>query len=52
MESILTLMVRDGSEQVQVSEWIWRSWTGRRFKDGAEYFGPVYTLGSDDVYRA
>lgn len=43
----LTLIVRPGCEPVVVTEYIFRSWTGRRFIDGVEHFGPVFNLGSD-----
>lgn len=48
---IRTIIVHPGGKQVQVSEWIFRSWTGRRFIDGIEYFGPVYNLGTDTIAR-
>lgn len=34
---------------VEVSEWIFRSWTGARRKNGKAYEGPVYYLGSEKV---
>lgn len=36
--------------RVLVTEPVWRSWTGRRYKNGTEYHGPVYVLGKDVLY--
>ena len=29
---------------------LWRSWTGRRFINGEEYHGPVFTIDSDSAF--
>lgn len=36
--------------KVLTNDYIWRSCTGRRYKNGVEYHGPVYSLGNDVVY--
>lgn len=33
----------------RVSDWIWRSWTGRRRFEGVDVHGPVFTLGTNDI---
>jgi hypothetical protein len=35
---------------MRVTEELWRSWSGRRFKDGEEHHGPVYVMGSNSLY--
>jgi hypothetical protein len=35
--------------RVLTNDYIWRSFTGRRYKNGVEYHGPVYTLGNNKV---
>ena len=34
---------------IEVDEYIFRSWGGRRMIDGEEWVGPTYYLGSEDV---
>lgn len=36
---------------IEVSEWIFRSWTGERRIDGKEHSGDVFLLGTDKVSR-
>lgn len=35
-----------GGEWVAVDEFFFRSWDGKRRKDGKRYVGPLYVLGS------
>jgi hypothetical protein len=37
-------------EWVEVTEYIFRSWTGARRIDGVDHTGPVYRLGTDWLY--
>lgn len=37
---------------IKVAEFIFRSWTGERRKDGVAFAGPVFVLGKEAVYRA
>lgn len=37
-------------KKVLVPKNIWDSWTGRRYKNGSEYHGPVHILGSGKLY--
>ena len=39
------------SKRLKVTPYIFRSWTGRRWKDGEPYDGPVYMLGSSEEHR-
>lgn len=41
-----------GSRWVKTSTYIFRSWTGKRRIDGENYNGPVYVLGTEEVYDA
>jgi hypothetical protein len=34
---------------VAVTEYIFRSWTGKRRIDGVEHDGPVYVLGTNEL---
>ena len=46
----LEIEVHGGSgKRSQVTAYIFRSWTGKRWKDGEPYDGPVYMLGSSEV---
>jgi len=36
---------------VEVSNYIFRSWAGERKKDGAPHYGPVYLVGSEEVFK-
>ncbi len=38
--------VNHGEEWVEVTEAIFRSWTGLRRVDGEEYHGPIYNFGA------
>lgn len=49
MENILEIKVNSG--WIEVDEWIFRSWTGERRKNNEEYNGPVYMLGSDEIFK-
>lgn len=35
------------SNATPVVEWVWRTWSGRRFVDSVEHHGPVFFLGTD-----
>ena len=47
----MKLEIHVNSAWVEVTEWIFRSWTGGRRIDGVPYHGPVFYLGKDDVAR-
>jgi hypothetical protein len=40
------------SRRVSVTAYIFRSWTGRRWLDGAEYTGPTFFLGSAEIAKS
>ena len=43
------LEIQCNGSWVAVNEWIFRSWSGPRRKDGQPFAGPVFFLGSDKV---
>lgn len=46
------LEIEHSGRWLEVSNWIFRSWTGNRRKNGKEYKGPVYILGTNKKYQA
>ncbi len=49
--TVLEIEVRPSRCRAQVSEGIFRSWSGRRWVDGIEYTGNVYYLGGNIIAR-
>ena len=41
------IISRTGGSWIEVSEYIFRSWSGPRRLNGVEWVGPVYLLGTD-----
>lgn len=37
-------------KSIFLTEATWRSWTGRRWVNGAEYHGPVFLMGTKTLY--
>ncbi len=43
------LEIQINGSWVSVNDWIFRSWGGPRRKDGQDFTGPVFYLGSETV---
>jgi hypothetical protein len=41
--------ILSNGQWVEVTDHIFRSWTGERRLNGSKYHGPIYNLGSDVV---
>ncbi len=47
--NVYEIMV-DGNERVPVEREVFRSWTGRRFMNGEEHHGPIFSyLASEEI---
>ncbi len=51
LEHSQTYEIKVNGEWVQVTEYIFRSWTGSRRLSDEQYDGPVFFLGTDQVSR-
>jgi len=47
----VTLEIEVNNRKVTTNEWIFRSWTGRRWVNGTLYTGGVFNLGSNEPAR-
>jgi len=47
MEHKFEIISRAGGSWIEVSEYIFRSWSGRRRLNGVEWVSSVYLLGTD-----
>lgn len=46
---ILQVSLSESNNWIEVTEDLFRSWTGLRRVNGEDYHGPIYNFGSDDV---
>jgi hypothetical protein len=47
--SEIKLEIKVSERWLEVSYWIFRSWTGERRRNGVRYYGERYNLGSEEL---